>query len=189
MADQKISELIQINIGDLADADEFVIADASASDNKSITWGEMTQSNPTDTTAGRLMRADYGYSPGNILGTVSQSGGTPTGAVIERGSNGNGEYVRFADGTQMCWGSLYDTGLDLTVAWGGGFRHTTGASGTFPAAFAATPRIFAAANDVNAEAIPIYGDGGTTWFALRFWRATSATTDVSAQWLAIGRWF
>ncbi|MCG7624395.1 hypothetical protein [Epibacterium sp. Ofav1-8] len=38
----------------------------------------------------------------NLLGTVSQSGGTPTGAVIERGSNANGEYVRFADGTQIC---------------------------------------------------------------------------------------
>lgn len=38
----------------------------------------------------------------NILGTVSQSGGVPTGAVVERGSNANGEYVRFADGTQIC---------------------------------------------------------------------------------------
>lgn len=39
---------------------------------------------------------------GNILGTVSQSAGVPTGAIIERGSNANGEYVRFADGTQIC---------------------------------------------------------------------------------------
>ncbi|WP_218571770.1 hypothetical protein [Stutzerimonas degradans] len=38
----------------------------------------------------------------NILGTVSQSGGVPTGAIIERGSNANGEYVRFADGRQIC---------------------------------------------------------------------------------------
>ena len=37
-----------------------------------------------------------------ILGTVSQSGGVPTGAVIERGSNANGEYVKFADGTMIC---------------------------------------------------------------------------------------
>ena len=37
-----------------------------------------------------------------LLGTVSQSGGVPTGAIIERGSNVNGEYVRFADGTQIC---------------------------------------------------------------------------------------
>jgi len=39
----------------------------------------------------------------DILGTVSQSNGVPTGAIIERGSNANGDYVRFADGTQICW--------------------------------------------------------------------------------------
>ncbi|MFK3794707.1 hypothetical protein [Pseudomonas sp. NPDC088444] len=38
----------------------------------------------------------------NIVGTVGQANGIPTGAVIERGSNANGEYVRFADGTQIC---------------------------------------------------------------------------------------
>ena len=42
------------------------------------------------------------YTSGNILGTVSEDGGVPTGAIIERGSNANGEFVRFADGTQIC---------------------------------------------------------------------------------------
>lgn len=40
----------------------------------------------------------------DIVGAVSQAGGIPTGAIIERGSNANGDYVRFADGTQICWG-------------------------------------------------------------------------------------
>lgn len=39
----------------------------------------------------------------DIVGTVAQSGGVPTGAIIERGSNANGAYVRLADGTQICW--------------------------------------------------------------------------------------
>jgi len=39
----------------------------------------------------------------NILGSVSQSGGVPTGALIETGSNANGRYRRFADGSQECW--------------------------------------------------------------------------------------
>ena len=42
------------------------------------------------------------YAKENILGTVSQSAGVPTGAIIERGSNANGEFVRYADGTQIC---------------------------------------------------------------------------------------
>lgn len=42
------------------------------------------------------------YTQATIVGPVAQSGGTPTGAVVERGSNGNGDYVRWADGTQIC---------------------------------------------------------------------------------------
>jgi hypothetical protein len=41
------------------------------------------------------------YSRDNILGTVTESSGVPTGAIIERGSNANGEFVRYADGTQI----------------------------------------------------------------------------------------
>ncbi len=37
----------------------------------------------------------------NMVGTVSNDSTGPSGAVIERGSNGNGDYVRFADGTQL----------------------------------------------------------------------------------------
>ncbi|MGU3577106.1 hypothetical protein ACLBWZ_16445 [Brucellaceae bacterium C25G] len=49
---------------------------------------------------------DKAFRRGNILGTVSQAGGVPTGAIIERGSNANGEFVKFADGTQICWAEL-----------------------------------------------------------------------------------
>ncbi|ALT58063.1 hypothetical protein FDG94_gp071 [Pseudomonas phage SM1] len=41
-----------------------------------------------------------------LLGIVAQTGGVPVGSVIERGSNSNGQYVRFADGTQICIISL-----------------------------------------------------------------------------------
>lgn len=49
------------------------------------------------------------YSQANILGTVSQTAGVPTGAIIQRGLNFNGEYVAFADGTQICWHKTDDT--------------------------------------------------------------------------------
>ena len=35
----------------------------------------------------------------DIVGTVSQSGGVPTGSLFERGSNANGWYTNFADGS------------------------------------------------------------------------------------------
>jgi hypothetical protein len=39
------------------------------------------------------------YHSGNILGTVSQAGGVPTGAIIQSGKNDFGEYTIFADGS------------------------------------------------------------------------------------------
>jgi hypothetical protein len=47
------------------------------------------------------------YGQGNILGTVSQSAGVPTGAIIEQGTNANGRYVKYADGTQIAF--IYGT--------------------------------------------------------------------------------
>ena len=45
-----------------------------------------------------------------ILGTVSQSGGVPTGAIMEYGTSSSGSYIRFADGTQVCWTRSYTFG-------------------------------------------------------------------------------
>ena len=91
---------------------------------------DVTQS-PTDTTEGRLIRADHGFTRGNLVGTVSESGGEPTGAVIERGSNSNGEFVRFADGTQIC------TLLSITLEQN--FSDILEVTWTYPAAFATGP--------------------------------------------------
>ena len=52
------------------------------------------------------------FKQSNILGTVSQSGGVPTGAIIERGSNANGEFVKYADGTMICTRLV---NVDLTI--------------------------------------------------------------------------
>jgi hypothetical protein len=63
----------------------------------------------------------HSFHQGNILGTVSQSAGVPTGAIIERGSNSNGEYVKYADGTYVSWGNRIFT-LSSSVA-GGAYFH------------------------------------------------------------------
>ncbi|TAN83876.1 MAG: hypothetical protein EYR95_18220 [Phormidium sp. SL48-SHIP] len=111
MADQKISELVQINIGDLADEDEFVIADASASDNKSITWGEMTQSSSTDTTAGRLMAVEAfglgGYSnapSGDDMNNADVSGFWTHGSTFDNTfDNDTGIVLTAARSTSRMW--------------------------------------------------------------------------------------
>lgn len=70
------------------------------------------------------------YTRNNVVGAVCQSAGAVTGAIIERGSNANGEYVRYADGTQECWQILtlaYNSAADMVATW------------TYPAAFSVMP--------------------------------------------------
>lgn len=77
------------------------------------------------------------YRRSNILGTVSQSGGVPTGAIIERGSNANGEYARWADGTQLCL-RMDTVDRSFPFAYGALFR-TDILGFVFPAEFAFPP--------------------------------------------------
>lgn len=110
-----------------------------------------------------------------IVGTVSQSGGNPTGALIEQGSNSNGDYVRFADGTQICW-----TGFNMSS--------NNPSTWTFPAVFSATPSVQGTATG-NFPRMVVAANVSTT--SVEFWvyktdDNTSATTHTR---LAIGRWF
>ena len=127
--------------------------------------------------SGFLKDGEVIYHESNILGTVSQSGGTPTGAVIEQGSNANGYYVRFADGTQIC-----------TAQWPVGGAGTTTASvfgpATYPAGFSSAPRIVATNDSSNNTNNAVVINVGTATF--EFW-VTVALDSVN--FIAIGRWF
>ena len=45
---------------------------------------------------------DKGFRRGNIIGPIAQSGGVPTGALVEKGTNASGYYERYASGMQIC---------------------------------------------------------------------------------------
>lgn len=79
---------------------------------------------------GNLVRRTSANIPGawerlitstNMVGTMHQSGGAPAlmCAVIERGSNVNGEYTKFADGTVFAWGTFEQSGLTISPAKSG----------------------------------------------------------------------
>jgi len=137
------------------------------------------------------------FKQSNILGTVSESGGVPTGAIIERGSNANGEFVKYADGTMICT-QVTTESVDITQSRGSIFTMDTDIRQTYPAAFIP--------DRTNVTSARIYGgrigtrrmwsiDPGTAtpthedeWR----WRAASANStsgNINVQLLAIGRWF
>lgn len=62
------------------------------------------------------------YRRGNILGVVAQSGGIPTGAIIESGSNANGRYTKYADGTMICTNYIDNPGLSQRISFPAAYK-------------------------------------------------------------------
>ncbi|WP_375687109.1 DUF2793 domain-containing protein [Pseudooceanicola sp. LIPI14-2-Ac024] len=122
---------------------------------------------------------------GNLLGTVSESAGLPTGAVIERGSNANGEYLRLADGTQICTTDTLDVSACDTAD--GALYVSATATWTLPASFAAAPVCRFEVDDLSywaSAAAP-----GTTSCDFRAVGAVSTAASLALRGVAIGRWF
>lgn len=126
----------------------------------------------------------------DIVGTVSQSGGTPTGAILEQGSNANGHYIKYASGAMTCWGTATYTG-GITSAAGGHYISPAGQTITWPVAFAASAPVELSGGVTEGAyrtiCVPYRANAanGTMTFQLY----TSITADVIFSWKAIGRWF
>ncbi len=126
----------------------------------------------------------------DIVGAVSQSGGVPTGAIVERGNSANGEYVKFADGTMICT-SLgraleFFNPSNLFTRW------------TYPVAFAATPMVLVnqsgSSIPFTKQATGCYAYTRTNTSALCSIASVGqfVSSDASAGVLdvvAIGRWY
>lgn len=126
-----------------------------------------------------------------LTGTVSHTGGVPTGAIIEQGTNTNGNYTRFADGTQIVYGGAADGVMTASVATGGGFQSAALYDRTFPVAFSAPPFV---------TPVPFYfdGGGGRGWATVSSRTSTgtslighgfSSGSQVFGTYIAVGRWF
>lgn len=134
------------------------------------------------------------YTTNNALGTVSQSSGVPKGAIIERGSNANGEYVKYADGTLICTKTLSGnvesgvgyTAVDLQWTLPTGFLNTSYSAAVF---------------HVSQSGIPASARGGgieiasktTSSFIVRYFTpggsSAAGITELYVNALVVGRWF
>ena len=131
------------------------------------------------------------FRRGNILGTVSQSSGVPTGAIIERGSNANGQYVRYADGTQICTKKIV-TNVAIDIAWGAIYTSSVISGGNFAASFIEAPTISFNSHDSNNNSFPLVQEGLTGSTAPDFFLARGATgpqINRTVSIIAVGRWF
>jgi len=124
------------------------------------------------------------YDQSNIVGTVSQSAGVPTGAIIERGSNASGDFTRFADGTQICTYKL--TAANISTATGSLFASPI-VNWVFPAAFSVAPVV----SGVGGGALRWVGGvtASATTASLRAMSPLSESGATVIDAMAIGRWY
>lgn len=110
--------------------------------------------------------------------------------VVERGSNANGEYVRFADGTQICMKETAFSAPGVILA-SGPIYATADAAWNYPAAFQGglvvliPSRVAFGGAWCGAAATP---NTGTTGYSVLL-RGTSLAVPVTWDGLAIGRWY
>jgi hypothetical protein len=114
----------------------------------------------------------------NIVSPVAMVGGKPSGGAMERGSNANGEYVKFADGTMICTHTIA-TSASAEVLW------------TYPAAFSKLGALTATPlNTLNISQSPRFRAVDNANAELSIFK--SDNTRLAApivQLSAVGRWY
>ncbi|UBM27198.1 phage tail protein [Pseudomonas sp. p1(2021b)] len=128
----------------------------------------------------------------DIVGTVSQSGGVPTGAILEQISNANGNAAKYANGTLICWANI-DATITCT-ATGSIYRDLApvGGTWTFPVAFIVRPQVMfmGLAQGVwttTASTNPVPTNTQAGFVAFSTVALSGASLKVEA--IAIGRWY
>ncbi|MDD1979626.1 phage tail protein, partial [Pseudomonas tussilaginis] len=124
----------------------------------------------------------------DIVGSVSQSGGVPTGAIIEQINNANGSAIKYADGTMICFGrGSGTTGTELVNQYGAGGVTYAAVSVSFPAVFANNNYSFIA--KTTSRGMVELSSSRTTSACTVQVRHASANQVVDFDYIVIGRWF
>lgn len=136
-----------------------------------------------DTAVNNIIATYKSAAKADILGVVAMSGGVPSGAVMETGTNANGNYYKFANGLLVCTylGGPYTvaTGGTLNVGWR-----------TFAAAFSAPPIVALHVNSSFPYLVTQNCEPGVSQTAVAYSlrNGHTASLTIYAGFVAVGRW-
>ena len=116
--------------------------------------------------------------------------------IVESGSNENGNWIKYNDGTMICTNRYFIQGLGNTTTQSGALYVSNEIEGkTFPATFTSRPEIFfnfenATWGDKNIISIKTIGYPTTSVApSIQLVSATNSTnTAINFEYLAIGKW-
>lgn len=105
-------------------------------------------------------------------------------AAIVYGSNANGNYIKYADGTMVCYGTVNFTS-NVTIALGAMYYDATQRAVTYPVAFVGNPHVVATGYDCFLVSLVTNTTKTNYWV----YKAGSATgVYLGIIWTAYGRW-
>lgn len=107
-----------------------------------------------------------------------------SGSIIDSGSNANGYYVRFADGTQICWGTISATVIQTPN--GDGYRTATGTQWAYPAAFSEIPSVMS--GDLGGSHYWSNVRSGLSYAIVNCYSFVSIAAVPDVNITAVGRW-
>lgn len=117
----------------------------------------------------------------NLVGAIN--------SVVESGSNTNGEYIKYSDGTMICTKKVSFVGLQFTTAWGNVYETPPIELGDYAQEFVDIPLMFITAATSSAVAEGV-GNTKTGFGKVVFYRPIRTDADYTYTFylMAIGKW-
>ena len=111
------------------------------------------------------------------------------GTIVESDSNANGTYVKFSDGTMICYKNI-SLNININKEWGNVYENTTAANlGSWAATFTATPSMGVLTIGGAGIWVQTINNASTTSCGSAFFvSATSGTKNTMFSIIGIGRW-
>lgn len=138
------------------------------------------------------------FDQNTAVGTVVNPNTASTGAIMERGSNGNGEFIKFIDGTMICWRNTApstSTSYDLGSGWFGGDAFGGATPSTFISEPTVTCTIHGANTGTNTAVLVASCFSRSTTSSFGTYRALALTGtglnfgQIVVKMIAVGRWY
>ena len=115
--------------------------------------------------------------------------------VAESGSNTNGKYIKFADGTLICWHNIVVTSIPTTTTTGSLYcSNSITPFPSFPVSFVGDNPILSLQGESDGDSnlwwiVKSQNNSTTAVRGIRIYSATSITiSNARLEYMAIGRW-
>lgn len=111
-------------------------------------------------------------------------------SIIESGSNSNGSWIKYSDGTMICHGYSQFSGVNINTSWGSLYETANSLSlGNLPQEFISKPNVFLFSWQPFFIERVYNANNTTSWGSFYPVRPTIATNmEISVSKLAIGKW-